>query len=204
MEDYKPNSHKSKEESKLPEKRAGKVVRGVVKTKKKTDIQKFKESFISEDLANIKTYILMDVLLPNIKSAISSIVKNGIDMLLYQEIGRDSNQKRATVSKVSYERYYDPRNDQKTSRSLRSSNYLDFDEIVFNSRGDAEAVLSAMDDIIERYGVVRVADLYDLAEVSTSNYAINKYGWTDIHTARVTPLREGGYVIQLPRALPLD
>lgn len=203
MEEYKPNSHKSKEEKTMPEKRANKVVTGIVKTKKKTDMQKFKDSFITEDLANIKTYILMDVLLPNIKSAISSIVKNGIDMLLYQEIGRDQNQRRATVSKVSYERMFDNR-DRREYRPARSSSYLDFDEVVFNSRGDAEAVLSAMDDIIDRYGVVRVADLYDLAEVSTTNYAINKYGWTDIHTAKVVPIREGGYLIQLPRALPLD
>ena len=61
MEDYKSNSHRSKEE--LKKKEVGKVVTGEVKTKKKTEVRKFADTFISEDIANVKSYILMDVLI---------------------------------------------------------------------------------------------------------------------------------------------
>ena len=54
-------------------------------------MQKFADVFISEDVNNVKSYIVMDVLVPAIKKAISDIVTNGIDMILYGKLG---NQKR--------------------------------------------------------------------------------------------------------------
>ena len=54
IEDVKPNSHKYKEEQKKKaaegEKRVEKVVKGQVKTKKKGELSKFAEIFISEDI----------------------------------------------------------------------------------------------------------------------------------------------------------
>ena len=104
MEEYKPNSHKSKEEQKnlVPEKRVEKVISGTVKSKKKSEMQKFADVFISEDVNNVKSYIVMDVLVPAIKKAISDIVTNGIDMILYGETGK--SKKNSTASKVSYQK----------------------------------------------------------------------------------------------------
>ena len=93
--DYKPNSHKYKEEQKnlsTDRKKVEKVVTGKVKTKKKSEASKLKDVFISEDVSNVKSYILMDVLIPAAKKAISDIVSNGIDMILYGETrGRKSS-----------------------------------------------------------------------------------------------------------------
>ena len=52
MEEYKPNSHRSKEERKesIPEKHVEKVISGTVKPKKKSEMQKFADVFISEDV----------------------------------------------------------------------------------------------------------------------------------------------------------
>lgn len=107
MEEYKPNSHRSKEERKesIPEKHVEKVISGTVKPKKKSEMQKFADVFISEDVNNVKSYIVMDVLVPAIKKAISDIVTNGIDMILYGEAGK--SKKNSTASKVSYQKYYD-------------------------------------------------------------------------------------------------
>lgn len=55
---------------------------------KKSEMQKFADVFISEDVNNVKSYIVMDVLVPAIKKAISDIVTNGIDMILYGETGK--------------------------------------------------------------------------------------------------------------------
>ena len=54
----------------------------------------------------------------------------------------------------------------------------------------------------EAYQVVSVADFYDLVGVS-GNYTDNKYGWTDIRNASVIRVRDG-YMIKLPKALPLN
>lgn len=198
--DYKPNSHKYKEELKeTTEKKVVKVVKGSTKPKKKSEIQKITDVFISEDIHNVKNYILMDVLVPAVKDAISSIVKNGIDMLIYGE-SRGSS-KKSNASRVSYRSYYDEPKRAEPIRS-RSLGGFEYDDIVFDNRGDAEVVLSAMDDIIDQYGVVSVADLYELADISTTNYQVNRYGWTDIRSA--LPVRiNGGWMIKFPKPMPL-
>ena len=78
----------------------------------------------------------------------------------------------------------------------------DFDDIILDSRGEAEDVLSRMDELIDNYGIVSVADFYDLCGI-TGSYTDNKYGWTDIRSAQVVRVRDG-YKIKLPRALPLN
>ena len=88
MEKYESNSHRSKElqrEEAQSEKRVQKVVTGNVKTRK-NEVRKFTDIFISEDAANVKSYIFMDVLVPAIKKAISDIVTDGVDMILYGEM----------------------------------------------------------------------------------------------------------------------
>ena len=203
MIEYKPNSHKSKEE-RIPERKVEKVVSGVVKPKKKSDIQKFADIFISEDISNVKSYILLEVLIPAIKKAIFDIVTNGIDMILYGE-GRTRN-KSTIASKVSYQRYYDRTMVDEQRRNYSNSsarNGFDYDELIFPTRGDAEAVLDAMNEIISQYGVVSIMDLYDLANVSTDNYQLNRYGWTDISGCKVIRVRDG-YILNLPRPLPIN
>lgn len=203
MEEYKPNSHKSKEAKaeNTPDKKVEKVVTGSVTTKKKNNVSKFADVFITEDIQNVKSYILLDVLLPSLKKAISDIVTNGIDILLYGESGR--NKKTSSASKVSYRSYYDKGNDRRENASARVRNGFDYDDLIFNTRGDAELVLSSMDEAIEKYGVVSVGDLYDLADVTTRNYMVHEYGWTNIRSASVIRVKDG-YMIKLPRAVPLN
>lgn len=208
MEQYGGNSHKMKDEQKaLPEKsseekKVGKVISGSAKSKKKGEMRKFADVFISEDVGNVKSYIFMEVLVPAVKKAISDIVTNGVDMILYGE----TRQKKNTTTKVSYGKYYVNSGEQeRRSSSYRQSgrNGFDYDEIIFETRGDAESVLDAMNEIISQYGVVSVGDLYDLADVSTDNFAVNKYGWTDIAGCKAVRVRDG-YVLKLPKAYPLN
>lgn len=193
MEEYKNNSRKSKTEE---AKSLDKVINGTAKTKKKNDVQKFADVFISEDVNNVKSYILMDVLVPAIKKAISDIVVNGIDMILYGEAGHT---KKSSGTKPSYRSYYDSNNSNRTS--TRRTAYS-FDDIVMDNRADAEEVLDSMLATIDKYGIISVADMYDLVGI-TGNYTDNKYGWTDLRSARIERERDGGYTINLPRALPL-
>ena len=80
-----------------------KVITGNVKVKKKSGVQKAADMFIAEDMAKVKEFVINDVLVPSIKEALSSIVKNGIDIILYGEPGRSKNGTR--VDKVSFRNY---------------------------------------------------------------------------------------------------
>lgn len=184
-------------------KKVEKVVSGSVKVKKKNGVTKFADNFISEDIHNVKSYVITDVLIPSIKRAISEMVTNGIDMILYGSTGGRS--KRSSADRVSYRNYYDRRDDDRyrdrDRDRVRTSAYS-FDDIVFDSRGEAEEVLARMDELIDQYGIVSVADLYDLVGV-TGNYTDNKYGWTNIRNAEPISVR-GGYMLRLPKALPIN
>lgn len=207
MDSCPSNSYKSREENVLAsqkKKQITKVTKGTVKTKKKNEMSKLGDIFISEDASKVKSYILMDVLVPTIKKAISDIVKNGVDMILYGEVGQSN--KRTYASTVSYRDYYDnggrgsSRFDD-TPRARTRFGY-NFDDIILETRGEAEEVLSSMDELIETYGSVSVADMYDLVGISCE-YTDNKYGWKNIRTAEPVHVRDG-YMLKLPRALPLN
>ena len=197
MEDYRSNSHKAKAEAKeAAEKKVDQVVTGNVKRKKKSEVSKFKDVFISEDVSNVKSYIFLDVLVPAIKKAVSDIVKDGVDMMLY---GDKRSGGRGSSSYVSYRSYSDNTSRNSNRRSVRAS--YDFDDVIFDTRGEADAVLSSMDELMDRYGVVSVADMYDLCGM-TCNYTDNKYGWKSLARADISSVRDG-YIIKLPKAEPI-
>lgn len=194
--DYQPNSHKFKEEQ---EKNIQKVVTGKTKAQKNS-FRKFTDVFIAEDVTSVKGYIFMEVLVPAIKKAIFDIITNGIDMILYGENGNKS--KNTTASKISYRNFY---TQPKTTNAIKNNRAaLEYDDILFESRKDAEAVLSEMENVVDKFDFVSVGDLYDLADISTNNYAVNKYGWNEnIHSATVVRTRDG-YVIKFPKVTLLD
>lgn len=198
MEEFKPNSHKSKELAPVPEKKVEKIVQGTVKSKKKNGINRLKDNFISEDAVNIKTYVVMDVLIPAVKKAICDIVKNGVDMILYGESGRSN---RRPSEYVSYDRRYLDRGDARFYNADRAIIGYSYNDIILETRGEAEDVLARMDELIELYGMVSVADLYDLVGI-TGNYTDNKYGWTNIRNAEPVHVRDG-YMLRLPKVISL-
>lgn len=200
-EDYKPNSHRSKEQElhePMPEKRTEKVVTGNVKQRKKSGLAKAGSIFVPGDVESVKSYILMDVLVPSIKQAISDIVCNSVNMLL----GEPSRGKSGSPgAKVAYRQYYQDRDDRPSYNRPRAQAQYSYDDIVFETRGDAEEVLYRMEELLERFDVVSVADLFDMAGISCQ-YTDNKYGWTDLRNAHVERVRDG-YIISLPRATSL-
>lgn len=198
----KTNRNKQMEETanKAPvnEKRAEKVVHGKVKTKK-NEMRKLTNVFISEDASNVKNYIIMDVIVPAVKKALYDLVVGALDITLYG--GRGSG-KRPSADKVSYRDYNSiSKSGDRLYGGSRTTSGYSYDDIVVETRGEAEAVLSRMDEIMEEYEIVRVADLYDLVGI-TGDYTDNKYGWTNIRNASIVRVRDG-YKINMPRAIPI-
>lgn len=89
------------------------------------------------------------------------------------------------------------------SRASRTRH--DFNDIVIQYRPEAEEVVSRMFDLLERYGSVEVADLYELTGIASS-HTDHKWGWTDLRGARVRPIRGGkdGYLLELPEPQVFD
>ncbi len=195
MENYASNSHKSKATVPADDKKITPKANGAIR--KKSEVGKLAGLFVAGDIASAKSYIIEDVLIPTIKNAVSEMVRNGIDILLFGDT-RKSNTNRSTASRVSYTNYY---NGNSSSRNSECSSVCNYDDIIFPSRGDAEVVLDGLNDIIQAYGFASVADLYELANITTSNYTYANYGWTEI--INVSPARvPEGYILRLPRVTP--
>lgn len=200
------NSDKKPDLVKLENRRVQKVVTGNVIKQKKTFWKRVTETFLGEDSKSVGDYIFHDVLIPSAKDMIADMVKGGIEMMLFGERkGHNTNRDRGK-SYVSYASYYknDRERESRGKREVSPTNRArhDFDEIVLETRGEAEEVLSHLVDLTIDYDMATVADLYDLVGV-TPNFTDNKYGWTDLREASVTRTR-GGYLINLPRTQALD
>lgn len=180
------------------------VVKG--KVKEKSTMDTFKNS-LREDAENVKSYVMEDVLIPALKKAISDIVRNGIDMVLYGESRpRRDNDRERPYRRYSYSSISrrDRDRDDYDRRERRRERYRasGIEDILLDTKPEADELLMAMEDIIDEYGTLSILDVYDLAGVSTS-FTDAKYGWTDIRQARIMHCSDG-YYIKMPKALPLD
>lgn len=203
MPDYPDNSHSAREQrqdSAQPERKLEKVVNGETKTRKKSEVKKIASIFVPEDTENVKSYILTDVIIPGIKNAIADVVS----IMLFGEVGRLGRSGRNNGSKISYQKYYrDDKDDRRDYGRPRAAAGFEYDDILFETRGDADLVLDQLESAIANYGIASVADLYDLAGITCRSYTANKYGWTDIRNAKVVRTRDG-YILQLPRTVQIN
>lgn len=200
-----PNSKKYHEEKAALEARKPKpVVKGAVSVKRKTLLDRFKSTFIKEDPKNVRKYIIQEVIIPAIIDNAYDILTSAYDMTFRGETVR--RQKKGLInslgSKINYGSFFSGgEKKEKMPNYQRSDIGHSFDNICFESRGDAELVLDNMTDILSRYEVVRVADFYELAGI-TGEFTDNDFGWKDLSSAKVSRSRDG-YFIDLPRCIPI-
>lgn len=163
--------------------------------------KKFLSNLFADDVANIKEYILWDVLMPAFKNAISDTVTNGIDMLLFGQTRTGRSSKKVNYSGIYSSgssrviRFND--RDREESRSRRGISGYQFQEIILDSRAEAEDVLWHLRRIEQQYGMVSVADMYD-AVGETSDFTDNKWGWTDLDGATIQRV-SNGFILKMPR-----
>lgn len=195
---YDPNKRVKSEEKMKP------IISGGATVKKKTNVEKAGKVFLEEDIHSVGTYIFKDVLVPATKKLFYDMVTNALGVSLWGQNGapRTNGYNGSNGARVSYNSFSAQ---PQQSNSLRASvtNGFDYDKITFNTAGDAELVLNAMRDSLDRGYIVSVGDLYDLAGVSTTNYAVNKYGWNDLRDSKVVRTFDG-WSILLPKPSPID
>lgn len=213
--DYPSNSHTQKiaqqEEPETP--KVTKVVTGKVRKQKKGLAKRFAETFLEDDTKSVGAYIINDVLIPAGKSMICDVFGWGgfVEMMLFgdRRSGRGSSTIRRDGGRtvVNYGSF--SRGDSRDNRDRRrevsqvARARHDFDEIVFETRGEAENVLAHLVDLTIDYGMASISDFYEMCDV-VPNFTDNKYGWTDLRGVTASRLRGGGYVLNLPRPQPLD
>ena len=201
--DFPSNDHKNREKKEEP-KKIEKVVTGKVVTRKKPLGKRILETFVGEDVGNVYSYVLYDVLIPAAKSMIYDSVKGGLEMRLFGEKQGSRTRRDQGRSYVSYNNYSDSRRPS-DRREMTHQNRArhNFEEIILDSRGEAEEVLSHLVDLIVDYGQATVSDLYDLVGIA-ENFTDRRYGWVDLRHASVGGRTRDGYLLNLPKPILLD
>lgn len=174
------------------------------KVKDMTLGQKIRKAFIADEVSDVKTYALFDVVIPSIKKVFRELVMNAIDMAFY---GKPQSRKDSRG-----EAYYDysrrgdrdipSRPSSQQSKGQQFVGVRDLDRVAFADKEDAVNTLSYLMDNIEEFGVASVSDFLASAGLST-NPIHQKWGWYDLQGCSVRELPDGDWMVDLPKPKPI-
>ena len=216
--EFPPNSEVSKKRSEA--KNVERVTSGEVTRKKKSLRRQFRETFVVGDAKTAVRYVTLEVLLPAAKDMVVEVGQGFLEKLIYGDNRRRyrgsgytqhgpggyvnySRYSTGPMESSSYSGYVGSRfssSQRAMSRQARARH--DFDEIVLDSRLEAEEVIDKLFELVSRYEAATVADLYELVGLA-STHTDHKWGWTDIRGSGVTRIRDG-FLLDLPDPEPLD
>jgi hypothetical protein len=193
-------------------KKVQRVTTGEVVRRKKPLGARLKDIFIGGSARSVWSYVAMDVLIPAAKDMVADAATQAVERTIFGESRRRVGTNFRGGTYTPYNRFspassntppwragqQDPREISKRARATHN-----FDEIMLESRGEAEEVLDQLLEIISQYQAASVADLYTLIGVSAA-YTDGKYGWSDLRGASVSHVRGGLYLLNLPKPVPLD
>lgn len=209
--DFPPNSEKSKAGGSPEPKKVERVTSADAIRRKKPLGKQFRETFFGGDGRSVLQYVAFSVAIPAIKDLLAEMGQAAIEKLIFGESRTGRRRYGAPPSgaqgHVSYNRMHtrDPADDRPPmgSPSRRARARHDFDEIILNTRTEAEEVIDRLFDLVSRYDVASVSDLYELVGLE-SNHTDHKWGWSDMRGASVERVRSGGYLLDLPEPEPLS
>lgn len=192
------NSHKAKDGSK---KNVQKVITGEVTQRKKPLGRRIAETFAGDDAHSVGHYVLFEVALPAIKQLLADAASQGVERLLFGERGggRSTGRSYTPYNRVNPGAPARPANAPASPKSISRSGYED---ILYETRAQAEVVLDQLTALIEQYDVATVSDLYSLVGV-TGSFTDDKWGWTTLAGARTRRVQEG-FLLDLPRAIDIS
>lgn len=203
IEDYPANSAKSKQEAKENRKNLQPVVTEPVNIRPKRN--KVLRLLFKNDFQDIRKGLTEDYVYPKIQELTWAFVQACIDgvsntlkMMIYDNY-RPTTRSSTPTDRYSYSKYY---GDQAVRPAPSMTTEINYDEFSYTDRGNAEAVLRELQNLIVTTKAASVLDLYNLSNVPTSNYTLQDWGWTDLSFAEVRSQGDE-YIIALPKAKPL-
>lgn len=161
--------------------------------------KKAASTFLAEDIENVKSFIIFDVIVPGIKEAFLS----SMEMLLFGSTRRGGRRNVGrTNERVSYDTYYDSSRNGRSDRGRSTSNggKSSINDIELDYPDEADDAVEAIQERIIRYGDASLQDLFRACRMSYDHVDQN-WGWergqeNDFYTQR---LRNGKYTIITPK-----
>ena len=177
------------------------VVQNGVKARKKGFMGRIKEILFADDIENVKEYAITDVIIPGLKNLIVDSVAMLVQGSAYSGRRRDRDERVSYSTKYKYgDRDRDDRKDRRRRREEKEE--VEYDEIIFRTISDAEAVLDELYDLLKKNDYVSLKDFYDISGYKSSVFDDN-WGWDNLDGVRPKRCREG-YYLTLSKPYPLD
>lgn len=171
--------------------------------------KRLKQMFIGGDSRSVISYVIEEVLVPQIRSMIAEAATQGFERLIY---GESANRRRTPsgAGPTDYRKYAQssarPAGSQirrehpnEPNAKLAKSR---IDTLLFATRQEADVVVERMYDLIQDYQQVSVADVCSLVGW-TSNHTDHKWGWTEMNGVDIRYARNG-YILELPPPSTLE
>lgn len=201
---YSNNSNKSKKPDETI-RVVPKVTSGTAHLKKKSVGNKFRESFTGDDAKTVVQYLLIDVIVPSIKDLLFSMIVEGGKRALFGGAGTPKSKNPIIGNTTGYSQMYSGGGSTLLSSGssvvAKPRATFDYKEVIVENRVEAEAVVDALQQLIDEYKNATVADLYALVGISPDHTAI-KWGWTSLQGIELHPMQQG-YLIRMPQVISL-
>lgn len=201
------------EDKKKPPERvhAKQIAHRSTKKIEETRWQKFARKFLAEDVDNIGSYVLDDLIIPMGKD----VFVNFINALLWGTRGSGSSYRDSSKRKTDYSRISTVgrigSGERERERERRRREREDYDDerrqfdilsLPFDTKSEAEVVLDKLEDYIMDYGRVQTGYLYELIG-ETGPYTAEYYGWTSLRAASIKRVGRG-FILTLPTPVRID
>ncbi len=191
--------------------KTGKVVKGTVRQLGASKgPRKLSETPMGRNIMDALQFALHEIAIPAVKDMIYGMITGGGERLIYRDDEGRGVRPSSRRGPTSYSSLYDPHRERRgvrdrdvapwEERSSRSSR--DVNDIVVATRDDAVDVLCGLRDIIDDYGFATVANLKDLVGI-TERHTDHKWGWESLEGAGHRRVRDGGYLLVLPRVIEI-
>jgi hypothetical protein len=203
MDEFPPNTKMSKPAQPDEKPEVTKIVTGEVIKRKKPLGTKFREIF-GGNFRSAGGYIMAELVMPTIRGLIVDSISKGTERVVMGETRRELRRSNPGYSpRVSYNSPInrDPRQLEGYSRrGTIGGERPNVGEVILAQRDEAQLVMEAMVDIVDKFRFVTVGDLYDLLGFN-STFVDNSWGWSNLSAASIKQVREG-YLLELPDPEP--
>ena len=186
-----------------PKKKLAPVVSGAVLSKRPAT-RRLKDFLLAESPKALAGKIGRDVVVPRVKAGLEEAINSFLAGMLWGDsanrpiggnVGRTVLRGGATNYNAISSGPPSALTQARQANISRPSGT--YEDVICPSQQHAEVLLANMFDLMNRYNVVAVGDLYEMAGITPSP-SDNAYGWYSLDGARISKVREG-WALELPR-----
>ncbi len=169
-------------------------------TLKKSKMNSLGKSIIQGSITDAITSAFTELIIPAGRDLLFNVIISVSQTLVYGESEPPSTSN--GVNRIPYSSISNYNRVGRPTSRVQKIRQRPEDGFIFERKSDADTIIEELREACDSFGVVTVQALYEICD-KTAPYTANKYGWMNLNDARVERTRDG-YVLKLPRSMPLD